>query len=169
MIYKTVCLQFTNHMRVSVAQFCGYMGWLVVWQSLFCSPFAARSERAPTDVCLITQCELREIGSAVQADDGRIYDAAALRVWLQKCHSTDRPACVIPTQVISEVWPVRTYSLLPRWWYAWRRKRGASHSVTQLPKHVSVGTQTDLPSKRQKRQCVCIPSERSAFLTVTRN
>lgn len=163
-------------MRVSVAQFCGYMGWLVVWQSLWCSPFAARSERAPSDVCLITQRELRELDTAVQADDGRIYDAAALRVWLKKCHSAERPACVIPSQVISEVWPVRTYSLLPRWCGAWRRKRDTSHSVAQLPKRVSVGTQTDPPPKRQKRQSatststsVCIPSERSAFLSIPRN
>ena len=94
----------------SLSSFCGALGWLVVAQSMWCNPclpLATINTDEPDTACLITHLDTSELHCVVQADDGRIYDAVALRVWLQQCQRDQRPMCVIPDMPITCVRPVR--------------------------------------------------------------
>lgn len=132
-----------------VGAFCGLLGWLVVLQSAWCNPLA---EVVWVDLenttCHITQKDGDELRFAVQADDGFVYDAAALRTWLQRCREKSLPTCVIPNRPIGVVKAVRL--------------RGRAVSTTRC-----VGTQTDAaPCRRRIRpppRGLRIPSCRSAF------
>lgn len=137
--------------------FCGFVGWLVVLQSTWWNPLAPQVP-VPDQPCLISQKEPEEIRHAVQADDGRVYDAVALRTWLQRCRDTRVPMCVIPTQPIGIVKPVRLHRPLP-----------PPPTKTTVR---SVGTQTPpLPmvkatARRATYRPPTIPSRISAFRSV---
>ena len=114
----------------SVHTFCGVLGWLVVLHS-FLRGWSCVA--APTSVveptCLISQKEgAAELRCAVEADDGRIYDALALRTWLRRCVHERRELAVIPSQPIGVVKPV------------WLRRR--RHAAPAVATRRSVGTQT---------------------------
>ena len=142
-----------THTMYSARTFCGALGWLVVAHALYLNPLAPLHEDAATQTCLITQTDACDLACAVRADDGRVYDARALREWLTRCRATNRAACVIEGQLITRVVPVRTRRLLPR-------KRTFADASTQTEQ------KEEPPTKRRRR--VLIPSARSAFVPYSR-
>lgn len=144
--------------------FCGALGWLVVAQSMY---FNVLNEVVrPRDACLITQKDPDELRCAVRADDGYVYDAAALREWLVRCLAARRAPCVIPDKPIGVVTPVRVARVdAPS--EGGRLRSVATQTGGRLR---SVATQTDEPPPKRRRVCVGahhpIPSEHSAFRRV---
>ena len=94
--------------------FCGAVGWIVMLHALWCNPFAQLNEEKRETTCMITCEDVSRLTSVVQADDGRVYDASSLRVWMRTCQRTFRTPCVIHGQPIRAVWPVRVHRLVPR-------------------------------------------------------
>lgn len=141
--------------RYTTRSFCGVIGWLVVVHALYINPFAQFQEDASCETCLITQTDATELTHAVRADDGRVYDALALREWITRCRADRRVPCVIQGQPITHVVPVRTR----RFFVAPHRKR-----------MLDASTQThQFPPKRQRRPPrVTIPSVASAFVPFVR-
>ena len=134
--------------------FCGILGWLVVVHALYMNPFAELQEDAACETCLITQTDVVELSHAVRADDGRIYDALALREWMRRCRADQRDPCVIQGQPITHVLPVRTRRLI----------------FTSPPKKrtLDASTQTDAPKRQRGSSPMAIPSSRSAFMPFIR-
>ena len=139
----------------STRTFCGALGWLVVAHAFYFNPLAPLHEDAATQTCLITQTDVCDLACAVRADDGRVYDARALREWLTRCRATNRAACVIEGQIITRVAPVRTRRLLPQ-------KRTFADAITQTEQKEKP------PPVKRRRQQVIIPSARSAFVPYLR-
>ena len=161
-----MCAHCASSMHVPIASFCSALGWLVVWQSAWCNPFLPHAVRQSTDVCLITQRDLGELSATVEADDGRVYDAAALREWLIRCQSRDMDPCVIPTQPITSVRPVRVRSAAG--WLGRIGMRDGSRETAEEEREPprkrqcrSIATQTDRVCAPKRPR---IPSEHSAFV-----
>lgn len=130
------------------------VGWIVIAHALWCNVLL------PTrgdDVCLITQGALSESAAVVAANDGRVYDAFALREWIRTCRAMRRvPPHVIEGQPITRVRPVRVVA------------GGVSKPWRRRTRTVDVATQTE-SVRAVRRANVTIPSTCSAFTPWSRD
>lgn len=146
-------------MSWSTSTFCGFLGWLVILQSLWINPFLEVVEEERVSTCLLTQEPHRGLRFAVRAEDGFIYDALALRTWLRLCQSNGRAPWVIPTKPIGVVKPVRLAFRKP----VLPRTPPVASPPPSPVRFRSIGTQT---LHRVVRPTARIPSTRSAFRRV---
>lgn len=131
-------------MTWTVSTFCGFLGWFVVLQSFYLSPFAHATDSLNKSTCLITCAEGEDLHCAVEADDGYIYDAVALRRWLRQCQTEHRTPCVIPSKPIRVVRAVRTHH--------WSYLSSVLWRYLKSPTCHTVGTQTEPPTPLQLSQ-----------------
>ena len=161
--------------RLTSAQFCGVLGAVAVWVT----PLLADRVEARDDECLLTHEEVLRLRHAVLADDGRVYDAWALRDWMRRCRGSGRSTCVIPEQPIGVVKPVRLVAA--RWRTAatqtdWASPPRPARGTPPTSAGVARGTARAPPAAaevggrpgggRPRGPRATIPSSRSAFSPV---
>ena len=100
-------------MKWSVAELCGKTVSILTLNCIWLNLFNPLKEHRATNMCYLSMKEIKDINCPIEANDGYVYDAFMLKQWLSLCAYNGKDACVIPSKLITEVYPIRVSKFLP--------------------------------------------------------